>query len=357
MANEEHLGILRSGVEEWNKWRQSNKKLRPDLSDSQLVGVSCVGANLRRVNLRNSLAAAGNFLQADLRDADLSNASLRMASLHLANLERANLSGTTLVSAQLNGSNLKKANLTRANLAGAELLETNLTGAILNHTSLQGARFIRTKMRQAKIIECNAYGISVWDVDLEGAQQERISINDTDEPTITVDNLEICAFIRLLLNNKKIRNVIDTIASKAVLILGRFTPDRKIVLQRLHEELQSRDYVPIIFDFDRPLSRNMTETISTLAHLSRFVIADITSPRSVPQELQRIVPDLPSVPIQPIIHVSDKPWGMFGDYLEYPTVLPPHQYESVEQLCDNIAQHVIAPAERMAQGIANRRRI
>ena len=38
----------------------------------------------------------------------------------------------------------------------------------------------------------------------------------------------------------------------------------------------------------------------TLAHLARFIIADITDPRSIPQELQAIVPDL-AVPVQPII--------------------------------------------------------
>jgi len=46
-------------------------------------------------------------------------------------------------------------------------------------------------------------------------------ITDDNEPTITVDNLEVAQFIYLLLNNQKIRDVIDTITSKVVLILGR----------------------------------------------------------------------------------------------------------------------------------------
>ena len=45
-----------------------------------------------------------------------------------------------------------------------------------------------------------------------------------------MDDLEIAQFIYLLLNNQKIRHVIDTITSKIVLILGRFTPERKAVL-------------------------------------------------------------------------------------------------------------------------------
>ena len=43
------------------------------------------------------------------------------------------------------------------------------------------------------------------------------------EPKVTVDNIEVAQFIYLLLHNGKIRDVIDTVTSKAVLILGRFT--------------------------------------------------------------------------------------------------------------------------------------
>ena len=100
---------------------------------------------------------------------------------------------------------------------------------------------------------------------------------------MTVDNLKIAQFIYLLLNNEEISDVIDTIAKKAVLILGRFTPDRKAVLDALREALRTQGYLPILFDFDKPASRDITETVSTLAHLARFVIADITYAKSIPQ--------------------------------------------------------------------------
>ena len=52
-----------------------------------------------------------------------------------------------------------------------------------------------------------------------------------------------------MLNNAEIRDVIDTIAKKAVLILGRFTPERKVVLDALREALRKQNYLPILFDF------------------------------------------------------------------------------------------------------------
>ena len=117
-----------------------------------------------------------------------------------------------------------------------------------------------------------------------------------------------------MLNNTKIRDVIDTITSKAVLILGRFTDERKEVLDALRDELRKRDYLPILFDFDKPTSRTTDETITLLARVARFVIADVPDAKSVLRELRAIVPDLPSVPVQPVIIASQEEPGMFDFY-------------------------------------------
>jgi hypothetical protein len=106
-----------------------------------------------------------------------------------------------------------------------------------------------------------------------------------DKPAITVDNIEVAQFIYLMLHNQKIRDVIDTITSKAVLILGRFTDERKPVLDALREELRKRNYLPILFDFAPSSARDITETVSLLARMARFVVADITDAKSISQEL------------------------------------------------------------------------
>jgi hypothetical protein len=85
------------------------------------------------------------------------------------------------------------------------------------------------------------YGIAAWDVKLTSdTRQENLIITPPSEPAITVDNIKVAQFIYLLINNKEVRHVIDAITSKAVLILGPFTPERKIILDRQREELRSR---------------------------------------------------------------------------------------------------------------------
>jgi hypothetical protein len=48
-------------------------------------------------------------------------------------------------------------------------------------------------------------------------------------------------------------------------------------------------YLPIVFNFDKPETKDFTETVRLLAGLVKFVIADLSSPKSVPYELSAIV--------------------------------------------------------------------
>jgi hypothetical protein len=168
-------------------------------------------------------------------------------------------------------------------------------------------------------------------------------------PIITADDLEVAQFIYLLLNNERIRQVIDTITSKAVLILGRFTEERKRILVVTRDSLRRHGYLPILFDFDKPAGRDLTETISTLAHMARFVIADITEAKSIPQELQAIVPNLPSVPVQPLLLASEQEYGMFEHFKRYPWVLETYRYNDADEMIASLEDRIIAPAEAKAR--------
>ena len=83
--------------------------------------------------------------------------------------------------------------------------------------------------------------------------------------------------------------------------------------------------------------------------MARFVIADITDARSIPQELARIVPNLPSVPVQPLLLASQHEYGMFEHFRRYPWVLEPVLYEDQDRLLAALPDDVIGPAERKAK--------
>jgi hypothetical protein len=330
MGDASHLTLLRRGVKHWNDWRQSHPAVVVNLNGVDLSGLDLTQANLRSVRLCGSR----------LIETDLSGANLTQADLTGADLNDAVLAGAVLYSAVLHQSSFRGAFLRWADLSRALATEANFVEADLRRTHLARTNFEGANLTRAKV-----YGTSAWDLKLAGATQLDIVITDEDRPEITVDNIEVAQFIYLLLNNERIRDMVDTIAKKAVLILGRFTQARKRILDLIREELRKLDYTPILCDFERPSSRDVTETVSTLAHMSRFVIADLTAAKSLPQELTRIVPILPSVPIQPILLSKQKEWSMFRDLTRYPWVLETVLYQNATDLAVLLRTRIVKQAE------------
>jgi uncharacterized protein YjbI with pentapeptide repeats len=196
--------------------------------DRAWVGV----ADLHATNMQEAYCHSANFISSTFTGANLRATTFREADLQGANL---------------NGADLTQANLLRANLAGATLRDADLSGA-----NLLRAQLVMTDLQNASIGGCNVYGISVWDIRGEIRDQRDLVITPPSVPSVTVDNLEVAQFIYLLLQNPKIREVIDTVTSRVVLILGWFSDERKAVLDALRRELRQRGLAPVVFDFDKP---------------------------------------------------------------------------------------------------------
>jgi len=325
-----------------------------DLSDANLYGANLEQAKLRGAKLSGANLVHANLSFADLSSADLNGAKILEANLGNANLSDADLSGANLYHSDLSGADLSKANLRGADVSDVDLQAANLTSADLTDADLSLTRLVYTDFTNATITGCRTYGASAWNVILVGTDQHNLVITRSDEPVVTVDDLEVGQFIYLMLNNTKIRNVINTITSKGVLILGRFSdPQRKSVLDGLREGLRNFDLLPIVFDFDRPTDKDYTETLQTLAGMSMFVIADLTSPKSTPLELEATVKQF-KIPYIPIIDISvdPRPFAMLVDSQKsFHWVLPTLKYESKEDLLDgeNLKTYIIDRASAKRQ--------
>jgi hypothetical protein len=386
VADREHLAFLKrcltkgdGGADAWNTWIRddsSDSKLKVDLSGAHLEGVVLLGFDLQDVDFRNANLSGStlgvgrlsfaNFSGADLEGADFEEANLEHANLSRANLRNAelddaDLEGSDLSYADLTGATLKVANLIEANLshatlcgahfAGANLTRANLSGANLRDAHLQNTTVLRADLTGADLAGANVYGIAAWDIEGTPKCQEGLIITPANAASVSVDDLEVAHFVYLLLKREKLRAVLETITARAVLILGRFTPDRKAILDALASELRRNSLIPIIFDFERATSRDFTETVKVLAGLSLFVIADITRPSSVPLELQATVPDY-QIPFVPIIQQDEAPFSMFIDLkTKYQWVLQPLVYPTADVLVRVFKKAILDEAFEMHKRI------
>jgi uncharacterized protein YjbI with pentapeptide repeats len=344
----------------------SNANLRhATLHGANLVGTNltraCVsraflaGADLSNAVLAGADLAEASFEKANLTGANLQGSELRGANLSWCTLDRTNLDEASAANTRFNGARFLEATARRADFTGADFHRSDLnwadfSEAVLFGASLRKARLVEVNFTRAILDGCQVYGVSVWDSNLADTSQVGLVLNrNYDESAITVDSLDVAQFIYLLLDNRRIREVIDTIATKVVLVLGRFTPGRKAVLDVVADELRKLNYIPVVFDFAKPSSRTTVETILTLANLARFVIADLTDAKCVLQELQAIVPTHPCLPIQPIILALQREPGMFDFFRRYPWVLQPLEYTETAQITHSFAEMVLRRVDARAR--------
>lgn len=348
MADRQHVKILSKGIPYWNAWRQDNPLISPDLSNEHvIVGATQSKIKGESVDARSINFKGVNFFQSSLEsmhldDVDLSGSNFYEADLSYAKLRRANLTGC----------NFRKTYLSYANLEGAKLINVNLNRANLVHANLEGATL------ENSIV----YGVSAWGVITnENTAQRNLILEDTnfagdglieyfsrqDHYPLMVHDIEIAQFIHLMTNNKSLGKALNAMIDKGVLILGKFRDQGRELLEFVATRLKSRNFIPIIFDFQNPEENKIIETVTVLAGISRFIVVDLSGP-SVPAELERIT----STYSRPIISFTketneDKVYAMFSDLLRKRQVLF-LRYTSLDEL-ENKLDEKLKEAERIMQ--------
>jgi hypothetical protein len=155
----------------------------------------------------------------------------------------------------------------------------------------------------------------------------------------------------MLLHHEKARYEVFSITLNTVLVIGRFAPDRKPVLEAIKEALRRGEYSPLVLDFNLPGSGDKNELVKTLGKMSRFVIADLTDDRGIAETLNTVVHFLPSIPIQPIGQTGREQDAADSHYHKYRWVLPFWSFSDPDELAKRIGREVIAPAEQKAAEI------
>lgn len=299
--------ILRSGsAEDWKQWcaenpagvsfsrpnwydcpgpggRQMKGRNRIDFSGYELRGISAYGAFAEGLQMRNAIVEDCHFEEGDF--------------------SRANFSGTTFRNTRFN----------KTIMTGATFTDATFINCNLNRVNLAEADFQVREIRDTII-----YGLSAWDLTVgEDTKQSNLVIEKSYElysdlvergiVPLSVDDIEIAQFVYYLSNHKKLRNTLNVLNEKGVLLLGGFRDGGLERLYKLRDWFRERGYTAMIFDFARPDNLSLTETVVTMGGLAKFIVADLTGP-SVPHELASVLAQIK----KPVIAYGD-PYAMFPD--------------------------------------------
>ncbi len=324
------------------------------LHGAKLMGASMLratfkNAHMRGADLRGTSHNHTDFSGADLSEANLSDTFAGGDSFARARLGGAKLDSAVLSQADLSGADLSKAKLKGADLTGANLDGANLSGADLSGADLSKTQLARADLTDARIVGCAVFGVSAWGAALKGAEQRDLRITDLGEPLVAVDDLELAQFTYLLIQNRNLRTIINDISSKIVLILGHFPGERGQILEAMRETLREAGYTPVLFDSEPRRGREIVEIMWTLARMARFVIADFTEASSVPHELRAVVPDLPHVPVQPLLMAGESESKVIDQLRRNRSVLSMYRYRNAETLIGALDTRVLEPAEALAR--------
>lgn len=205
MANEEHLVILRQGIEIWNDWVEENPNIVPDLSGVILSGAVLSKANFFSSNFSGAILSGVILSEADLTGADLSGVVLIGAILSKTVLFGANLRGANLGEANLNKSILSESDLSKTILRGVNLSDAALSRANLRQANLSGANINDSDFVNADLSGANLSRTQALGADFTGAIFTATCLEDWNINTDTILDDTECQYIYLKSGNQERR--------------------------------------------------------------------------------------------------------------------------------------------------------
>lgn len=148
MAKREHLKILKQGVKIWNRWREDNPEITPDLSRTEINDLDLEGANLNSANFTNSSISLCEFSHAILTEA-----TMERTIFDTVEFVEADLSKSMLNVMEFAGGSLEKAILKDARILNTIFCDINLKDTDFSRASMMETSFINVDLSLVKGLE------------------------------------------------------------------------------------------------------------------------------------------------------------------------------------------------------------
>lgn len=239
--------------------------------------------------------------------------------------------------------------------SGSILTNCIFKHCILEKLDLYGASLINSEFYDSSIIDCDIFGANIWSIKTENTVQRDLKMpykeqkNDSDKEQITIDDIELGNIVYLLAVNSNFTKFIDQSKSSFVLVLGRFG-ENITRLNSIKKKLREEKFSPIVFDFKSPNTLDLIEVIILLSLLSKFIIVDLSEPRSVPAELQSILSTL-MIPVVPILYKRSTVYGTYSFTNRYKWVLPVLVFDDIKDVLSIFRKAIIDPANKVYEEI------
>ena len=205
--NKKHLKLLKRGVTTWNRWREKNPDVIPELAGAKLDTYELEGINLDRADLRGVELSDVHLENSSLENANLSEANLKHVYFKSTNLDNANFGKAQLRYVHFDEAKLVEADFHTADMNDisfqfANLSDANLNDAIIIRGEFQEANCNRASFNNTKIYDSSVYGASFWGSKFDGVKLEDIYISEQGKEGFPVNDIEFAQNIYLQRRNR-----------------------------------------------------------------------------------------------------------------------------------------------------------
>jgi|GEM_PF-5300156 len=352
-----------------------------NLSGATLNRTTFVDCNMRGVNLDAVTAEDVTFDRTNLQYAHLHHVRFARSRFFGGSLQNSNLYKADFTDSELRGvqagwlhatmSHFESVRVTDTHFNEVQFRSVGLAGGTFHGGTFTASLFHEVKMQQSMWRDVDLSRVMLFEVDCHDAVFEFCTIfglgvcrmigtpriqrhlnAGIGDSKLLVDDLKLGSFLYEIDRDDAVPRLFELLASKLILILGRFLPETKARLDRLHSELRLRDYVPVLVDSELIGTFNATTLVNVVAMCARFVVVDVTNPKTVIAEVDAILKQRP-VPVQPIVLVGEPEPVQFPMARRdgHRQLLPVFEYRDLDDLIEKLDRSVIGPCEEfLARG-------